>query len=148
MPKCLICESKYNPFIDFGNMPIANSFGSKEELTDEYTFQMKVGFCSNCNMVQLVSQPDREMMFHENYAFFSSTSDYIWSKATKDERDATLSISSIGFHTINIWMDEDGIKLDRILLTPEARYDPSGVNGGKGPKGSIRKGQATGQALP
>jgi len=35
---------------------------------------MKVGHCANCNMVQLIDQPDREMMFHENYAFFSSTS--------------------------------------------------------------------------
>ena len=77
-----------------------------------------------------------------------SRSNYVWSKATKDKQDAIISISSIGFHTINVWMDEDGIKLDRILLTPEAHYDPSGVNGGKGPKGSIRKGQATGQALP
>ncbi|MCH9023182.1 MAG: hypothetical protein IID32_10525, partial [Planctomycetes bacterium] len=71
--------------------------------------------------------------------FPPSTSNYVWSNATKDEKDATISISSIGFHTINVWMDEDGIKLDRILLTPDARYDPSHVNGGKGPKSSIRK---------
>ena len=77
MPKCLICENEYDPFIDFGDMPIANSFGSKEELVDEYTFKMKVGFCSSCKMVQLESQPDREMMFHDNYAFFSSTSNYM-----------------------------------------------------------------------
>ena len=70
MPKCLICKNEYNPFIDFGDMPIANSFGSKEELVDEYTFQMKVGFCSNCNMVQLVNQPNREMMFHEKLCLF------------------------------------------------------------------------------
>ena len=71
--------------------------------------------------------------------FPPSTSNYVWSKATKDKQDAIISISSIGFHTINVWMDEDGIKLDRILLTPDARYDPSHVNGGKGPKSSIRK---------
>ena len=46
----------------------------KEELNDEYTCPMKVGFCASCNMVQLVEQPERERMFHENYAFFSSTS--------------------------------------------------------------------------
>ena len=77
MSKCLICESEYQPFVDFGDMPIANAFAKKEELDDEYTFPMKVGFCNSCNMVQLVEQPERERMFHENYAFFSSTSNYM-----------------------------------------------------------------------
>jgi len=77
MPKCLICESEYQPFVDFGDMPIANAFATKEEAENEYTFPMKVGFCEHCKMVQLVEQPDRERMFHENYAFFSSTSNYM-----------------------------------------------------------------------
>jgi len=70
--------------------------------------------------------------------FPPSTSNYVWSKATKDNQDALISISSIGLHTINVWMDEDGTKLDKILLTSDAGYDPSNVNSGKGPKGSIR----------
>ena len=77
MSKCLICESEYKPFVDFGDMPIANAFATKKELENEYTFPMKVGFCESCYMVQLVDQPDRKKMFHENYAFFSSTSDYM-----------------------------------------------------------------------
>jgi len=75
--KCLICDSEYSPFVDFGLMPIANAFATKEQIKNEYTFPMKVGFCANCNMVQLVEQPEREKMFHENYAFFSSTSNYM-----------------------------------------------------------------------
>ena len=43
MSKCLICKSEYQPFVDFGDMPIANAFSTKEELEDEYTFPMKVG---------------------------------------------------------------------------------------------------------
>ena len=77
MPNCLICENKFVPFVDFGDMPIANAFATKEETVNEYTFPMQVGFCKNCKMVQLVEQPDRERMFHENYAFFASTSDYM-----------------------------------------------------------------------
>jgi len=77
MSQCLICESDYQPFVDLGDMPIANAFATKEELMDEYTFPMQVGFCENCHMVQLIEQPDREKMFHENYAFFSSTSNYM-----------------------------------------------------------------------
>jgi methylation protein EvaC len=77
MSNCLICNSEFTPFVDFGDMPIANAFAKKEDLIDEYTFPMKVGFCNNCKMVQLVEQPDREKMFHENYAFYSSTSTYM-----------------------------------------------------------------------
>ncbi|MBA7656112.1 hypothetical protein ES703_64025 [subsurface metagenome] len=74
MDQCRICESDYVPFISFGQMPIANGFLSLNDFEREYFFEMKVGHCANCNMVQLIEQPDREMMFHENYAFFSSTS--------------------------------------------------------------------------
>ena len=51
MSKCLICDNNFNPFVDFGNMPIANAFSLKEELFNEYTFAMKVGFCEKCKMV-------------------------------------------------------------------------------------------------
>ena len=51
MNKCLICDNSFNPFVDFGNMPIANAFSTKKELENEYLFSMKVGFCENCNML-------------------------------------------------------------------------------------------------
>lgn len=59
---------------DFGKMPIANGFLKKEDFGQEYFFHMETAFCSTCKMFQLVEQPNPEMMFHENYAFFSSTS--------------------------------------------------------------------------
>jgi len=71
---CRICASNYEPFISFGDMPIANGFLRPEQYKDEYYFEMKVGHCPKCHMVQLVEQPEREMMFHEDYAFFSSLS--------------------------------------------------------------------------
>lgn len=74
MNKCLICSSPIGPFMSFGKMPIANGFLSPAQFSSEYFFELKVGFCSNCKMVQLTEQVDRERMFHESYAFFSSTS--------------------------------------------------------------------------
>lgn len=74
MSQCLICQKDYEPFISLGNMPIANGFLAEEDFDREYFFEMKVGYCDHCHMVQLAEQPSREMMFHENYAFFSSTS--------------------------------------------------------------------------
>ena len=74
MPNCRICEEPYEEFISFGDMPIANGFLKEEQFEDEYFFEMKVGYCTHCHMVQLLEQPDREMMFHQDYAFFSSLS--------------------------------------------------------------------------
>lgn len=74
MPPCRICQTQYEPFISFGKMPIANGFLTQEQFSDEYFFDLKTGFCPQCHMVQIVKQPDRTKMFHENYAFYSSTS--------------------------------------------------------------------------
>lgn len=74
MATCRICDTQYQDFISFGDMPIANGFLPPEDFDQEYYFEMKVGFCNNCSMVQLLEQPERERMFHEDYAFFSSLS--------------------------------------------------------------------------
>ncbi len=74
MTDCLVCQSPIEPFMSFGKMPIANGFLTPEEFQNEYFFDLRVSFCPRCHMVQLADQPDRKRMFHENYAFFSSTS--------------------------------------------------------------------------
>ena len=116
MSKCLICDSKYSSFVDFGVMPIANAFATKEQIKNEYTFPMKVGFCGNCNMVQLVEQPDREKMFHENYAFFSSTSNYM----KEHFKLFTNSVSELQDLNENSFVVEvgcnDGILLENFII--------------------------------
>jgi len=74
MKECRICKSPIAPFMSFDKMPIANGFLTPDQFDKEYFFEMAVGHCPKCGMVQLIDQPEREMMFHENYAFFSSTS--------------------------------------------------------------------------
>lgn len=74
MTACLICERAIEPFMSFGKMPIANGFLTPEQFSDEYFFELKVAFCEQCRMMQLTEFVERERMFHENYAFFSSTS--------------------------------------------------------------------------
>ncbi len=71
---CLICSSPLYQFIDFGKMPIANGFLLPKNFKKEYFFNLGTAFCSKCAMVQLTEFVDREKMFHENYAFYSSTS--------------------------------------------------------------------------
>ncbi|MBI4178984.1 class I SAM-dependent methyltransferase [bacterium] len=74
MKACLICGSPIEAFQSFGSMPLANGFLTAEDFDREYFFDLRVGFCSKCSMVQLLEQPPREKMFHDQYPFFSSTS--------------------------------------------------------------------------
>ena len=76
MTECLICNHTYEPFLSFGQMPIANNFLTEEQFDNEYFYELRIGVCGHCHMVQLLDQPSRDMMFHENYAYFSSTSAY------------------------------------------------------------------------
>ena len=74
MSQCLICRNEYEPFMSFGRMPIANGFLTEEQFANEYFYELKVGSCGTCGMVQLAELVDRDRMFHSAYAFFSSTS--------------------------------------------------------------------------
>jgi methylation protein EvaC len=55
-------------------MPLGNGFRSPADTSPEYFFELAVAQCERCAMVQLVTQPDPAQMFHDSYAFFSSTS--------------------------------------------------------------------------
>mgnify|MGYP001162587491 FL=1 len=61
----------------FGQMPVANGFLLPEQFDSEYFFELAPAFCSACNILQIIDQPDPSKMFHENYAFFSRTSKYM-----------------------------------------------------------------------
>jgi len=74
MRDCLVCSGPVDTFISFGRMPIANGFLTRDQFANEYFFELKTGFCPRCTMVQLTEQVDRAKMFHDEYAFFSSTS--------------------------------------------------------------------------
>lgn len=71
---CRICGTDLEPFMSFGEMPIANGFLTPAEFKSEYFFELKPGFCESCSTLQILEQPTPERMFHENYAFFSRTS--------------------------------------------------------------------------
>lgn len=77
MTACRICGSAINAFMSFGQQPIANGFLTPDQIPNEYFFEMETAYCEICSMFQLIEQPAAEMMFHGNYAFYSSTSRYM-----------------------------------------------------------------------
>jgi cysteine-rich repeat protein len=52
---------------------------------------------------------------------------FAWTRSTADGVIATINVPSIGIHTINVWMREDGTVFDKLVLTPSSTYVPSGV---------------------
>jgi lysophospholipase L1-like esterase len=49
-------------------------------------------------------------------------SGYVWSDGVD-----TIDVSSTGVHTINVWMREDGVVVDKIVLTTDPAYTPTGA---------------------
>lgn len=71
---CLVCKTSFTPFISFGRQPVANAFLRPDQVADEFFFELTVGRCAMCGMVQLGALVDERKLFHEEYAFFSGTS--------------------------------------------------------------------------
>ena len=75
-----ICRVSGQPLVkvaDFGRQPLGNGFLLPEQFPDEYFYPMAVGFSETSMLFQLIEQPAPEQMFHEQYAFYSSTSRYM-----------------------------------------------------------------------
>lgn len=76
-PLCRISGQPLTKVVDFGRQPLGNGFLLPEQFQDEYFYSMEMGFCETSMMFQLIEQPAPEQMFHEHYAFYSSTSRYM-----------------------------------------------------------------------
>ena len=61
-----------------------------------------------------------------NITFSGSANAWNWSHSSK-----TIDVSSTGTHTFNIWMREDGARIDKIVLTTNPNYVPSGNGPGE-----------------
>jgi len=54
------------------------------------------------------------------------TNGYAWTDATADNAPATFDVATAGIHVVNIYMREDGLIVDKILLTTNPDYTPTG----------------------
>ncbi|OXU16011.1 rhamnogalacturonan lyase family protein [Sedimentisphaera salicampi] len=77
---------------------------------------------------------DGEELASADRARSSNFESWNWSNSTMDGTDASFEVDSTGLHTVNVWMREDGFRVDKILLTTSPSFTPSGI----GPDESIR----------
>ena len=80
------------------------------------------------------------------------TKGWVWSGTTKGGARTKVSVNKTGLQTVEVYMREDGLILDKILLTTSSSYTPSGggstSTGGSGAtvtgSGFLQKTDATG----
>jgi len=92
---CRSCKTGIIEFFPLGQMPPINSFLKKEEIADEKKYNLSVGFCPECYLVQLIDTIAPEELF-KNYIYFSSTSDSFLQHCKKvaDELTEKLNLAS------------------------------------------------------
>lgn len=74
MTECRICGGPVQEFLDLGRQPISDAFREHSDTGDEFFFELVVGMCDSCTMIQLVNEVPREKMFHEDYPYRSTGS--------------------------------------------------------------------------
>ena len=74
---CRISGQPLTKVLDLEQQPLGNGFLLPEHFTSEYFYPMEMGFSEKSMMLQLIEQPLPEQMFHEHYAFYSSTSRFM-----------------------------------------------------------------------
>ena len=74
--KCRHCNTPLTlPFLDLGSAPPSNSYLTEEKLNaPEVHFPLRLLVCENCWLVQTDDYTGRELLFDEDYAYFSSCS--------------------------------------------------------------------------
>lgn len=73
----MFCRTSGSPLevvLDLGRQPLGNGFRLPGDDSEEVFFDLRCGFSEDSCLFQLIEQPPPEMMFHDNYAFETSTS--------------------------------------------------------------------------
>ena len=73
---CLSCgHSDLETIISFGYTPLADNLLTKEQLKlPEYTAPLDLAFCPKCSLVQITEKVPPEILFCQDYPYFSSVS--------------------------------------------------------------------------
>ncbi len=76
---CRSCkQTQLDTFLNLGMTPLADRLLNEEQLKQsEPTFPLVVAFCSNCGLVQILETVPREVLFYDDYPYYSSFSSHL-----------------------------------------------------------------------
>ncbi len=124
--KCRSCQHIIAPFFSLGDMPLVNSFLAKEEILNEKKYDLSVGFCENCFLVQLMNTVDPNELF-SHYLYFSSTSASFLDHCKRTAKDLTQRFSLSDSSLVMEIASNDGAQLQyfKELNIPVLGVDPA-----------------------
>lgn len=70
--ECRNCNKKIIKFFSLGKLPLGNGFLKKKEIPSERKYDLSVGFCPNCYLVQLIKIVPSEKLYGKTF-YFPST---------------------------------------------------------------------------
>ncbi len=85
---CRSCKTEIIEFFSLGQMPSINAFFKKEEFAGEKKYNLSVGFCPKCYLVQIIDIIPPEDLFRD-YIYFSSVSKYFLEHCKENAVDLT-----------------------------------------------------------
>ena len=88
-PTCRSCGSAdIHAFLDLGVVPLADALLKKDELgAKEKRFPLEAAFCDDCSLVQILETVPPEVLFCDDYPYFSSFSPYLLKHSKENVED-------------------------------------------------------------
>ena len=86
---CRSCGSKrLLSFLDLGVVPLADGLVKPEDLSrDEARYPLEVAFCKDCSLVQILETVAPEILFSDDYPYYSSFSPYLLKHSKENVED-------------------------------------------------------------
>ena len=74
--RCRSCGAeRLFPVIDLGKMPLTSAFVTRDRLEEtEARYPLEIGWCASCCLMQVVETIPPEVIFHDEYPYYSSFS--------------------------------------------------------------------------
>ncbi|MEM9712456.1 MAG: class I SAM-dependent methyltransferase [Actinomycetota bacterium] len=136
---CRSCGStNLHPFLDLGEVALADNILTPEEVAagDEPFHRLDAALCEDCGLVQLLEEVDPEVLFVENYHYFSSFSDALLAHSREN---ALARIEAQGLDESSFVVElasNDGYLLRNFV---EAGIPALGIEPSPGPAAAARK---------
>jgi len=135
---CRGCKGKgLEKILDLGNTPIADILLREDQLGDpDPIFPLQVAFCPSCALVQLTGTVSPELLYAEDYPYFTSVSNYLVSHYHSGA-DRLLDGGNLGPDSLVIEVaSNDGYVLRRFV---EHGVPVLGIDPAKGPAEMARE---------
>ncbi|MFQ5770301.1 MAG: methyltransferase domain-containing protein, partial [bacterium] len=135
---CRSCGSdQLNLIISFGRTPLADRLITKEQITQpELTAPLDLAFCHHCTLVQITETVPPEILFDENYPYFSSVSPALLEHSRKNALELIRSRQLDANSLVIELASNDGYLLKNFVA---ANIPVLGIDPAKGPAAAAQK---------